>query len=236
MKTKFIAAVSVGLLLLVGGPVFAHGGSRGGGGGGGGGRSFAAASGGNRGFSGTRGYASGGGGGFNRTFATRGSSFAGRSYRSPSIAFGGGSYGSYNSRGYGNTRSGSRSYGSHQGWDRSREYNSHGHYYRWYNNGWFIVDPYPYGDGSYYGDYANDDGDYNNGSDNTVYAPSGNATGGPVGVQVQRELAQENYYHGPIDGIVGRGTRAAIAAYQRDNGLPVTGTIDGNLINAMGFY
>jgi localization factor PodJL len=53
-------------------------------------------------------------------------------------------------------------------------------------------------------------------------------------VEVQQELAQLGYYQGPIDGIVGPVTQAAIAAYQRDNGLPATGAIDTRLLAALG--
>ncbi len=40
---------------------------------------------------------------------------------------------------------------------------------------------------------------------------------------IQRELAQLNYYEGPIDGIMGPQTRAAITYLQRDSDLPQTG-------------
>ena len=52
--------------------------------------------------------------------------------------------------------------------------------------------------------------------------------------KTQQDLAQDGYYQGPIDGIVGPDTQAAIAAYQRANGLPVTGAIDGNLLHSLG--
>ena len=37
-----------------------------------------------------------------------------------------------------------------------------------------------------------------------------------------------------IDGIVGDGTRSAIRRYQRANGLPADGHIDGQLLQSMG--
>ncbi len=40
---------------------------------------------------------------------------------------------------------------------------------------------------------------------------------------VQRLLGQKGYEPGALDGIVGLGTRAAIMAYEHDNGLPVSG-------------
>jgi peptidoglycan hydrolase-like protein with peptidoglycan-binding domain len=87
-----------------------------------------------------------------------------------------------------------------------------------------VVDPdaaYPY-----YGDSAN------YGSDDAAAAPAVN-NAAPVSVQIQQALARQGYYQGPIDGIVGHGTQAAIAAYQRDNGLRVTGTINGGLLDAL---
>jgi peptidoglycan hydrolase-like protein with peptidoglycan-binding domain len=54
-----------------------------------------------------------------------------------------------------------------------------------------------------------------------------------VPAQVQQELARDGYYQGPIDGILGPATQAAIAAYQRDNGLRVTGTINSHLLDAL---
>ena len=53
-------------------------------------------------------------------------------------------------------------------------------------------------------------------------------------VQVQRRLASAGFYSGPIDGVVGRGTRRAIRAFERTHGLPVDGTIHRRLLAAMG--
>jgi hypothetical protein len=57
--------------------------------------------------------------------------------------------------------------------------------------------------------------------------------GRSVTVDVQVALAKRGYYHGPIDGDIGPGSRAAIRAYQVDRGLPVTGRIDQNLLRAL---
>lgn len=51
---------------------------------------------------------------------------------------------------------------------------------------------------------------------------------------VQEALANAGYYHGAIDGIIGPGTTAAIAAYQRSHGLRVTGAIDSRLLQSLG--
>jgi hypothetical protein len=125
-----------------------------------------------------------------------------------SIAFGGNA----------NNAHGRYAFASHQGWDHGRQYFWNGHHYRWYGNGWFIIDPFPYyGYGYYNGNY-----------------PYGYQGSGSVSVQVQAALSQQGYYRGPVDGVVGPGTQAAIAAYQRDNGLPVTGTITAGLLSDLG--
>lgn len=54
-----------------------------------------------------------------------------------------------------------------------------------------------------------------------------------IAVDVQRKLSDFGYYRGPIDGVVGPGTRSAIAAYQRENDLEVTGSINGRLLRSM---
>ena len=48
---------------------------------------------------------------------------------------------------------------------------------------------------------------------------------------VQEELAARGYYRGPLDGIAGRGTRAGILRYQRENGLEPTGEVSLELVN-----
>jgi hypothetical protein len=50
---------------------------------------------------------------------------------------------------------------------------------------------------------------------------------------VQTELARRGYYDGPIDGLMGSGSREAIRAFQRAQGLPVTGVIDPVLLKAL---
>ncbi len=95
----------------------------------------------------------------------------------------------------------------------------HHHYYYsywdpWYPYSYWDWDYYPYGYYSYYGE-------------------PGYETGGSLVVQVQSELADQGYYHGTIDGIIGPQTRAAIRAYERDHRLPVNGVINRSLISEM---
>ena len=46
--------------------------------------------------------------------------------------------------------------------------------------------------------------------------------------EVQQTLRDTGHYTGPVDGILGSRTRAAIRQYQRDENLPVTGRLDAD--------
>ncbi len=203
MNTKLFAGLALAAALCVGGPAFgySHGGGAGGRGGGG--------------------YARGGGGG------ARSYSFARYSSGAPSIAYGGSKYGGGGR--YGASNHYSYAFASHPGWSYGRTYYWRGNHYRWYGNGWFIVDPYPY----YYYPYPYYG--YYSGPTNTVYGPSYDSDGGgqSEGVAVQQALSKLGYYQGPIDGIIGPASQAAISSYQHDNGLHVTGTINPRLLNAL---
>ena len=50
---------------------------------------------------------------------------------------------------------------------------------------------------------------------------------------VQAELARRGYYRGPINGVIGSGSRRAIREFQAAEGLPITGRIDESLIRAL---
>jgi peptidoglycan hydrolase-like protein with peptidoglycan-binding domain len=52
---------------------------------------------------------------------------------------------------------------------------------------------------------------------------------------VQRELLAHGYKSGPIDGIAGGQTRAAVRAYQRDAGLTADGEADRRLLDHLKF-
>lgn len=54
-------------------------------------------------------------------------------------------------------------------------------------------------------------------------------------VGIQEELTDKGYRPGPIDGVMGSQTRAAIRAYQRDAGLPVDGIASNELLDHMKF-
>jgi hypothetical protein len=96
----------------------------------------------------------------------------------------------------------------------------YGYGYPGYGYGYPYYDSYPYGYG------------YN--TPNTqVYASRGINDDATVAA-VQRRLARGGYYHGSIDGVIGPGTRIAIRAFERRNGLPVDGVIDPDLLRTMG--
>jgi len=94
----------------------------------------------------------------------------------------------------------------YHGWDRhSRHFYNH-HYYGWHNGAWIIIEP---------------------GESSTYYA------GGSIVSRVQERLAERGYYRGPVDGDAGPGTRSAIASYQADHGLRVTGHINDALLGSL---
>ncbi len=53
-------------------------------------------------------------------------------------------------------------------------------------------------------------------------------------MKVQVELTSLGYYDGAVDGRSGSRTTAAIVAFQKDQGLPVTGNIDAATLDALG--
>ena len=54
--------------------------------------------------------------------------------------------------------------------------------------------------------------------------------------ELQQELGQLNYYEGPVDGIMGPQTTAAITDLQRQAGLPQTGTMNAATQKALDNY
>jgi len=55
-------------------------------------------------------------------------------------------------------------------------------------------------------------------------------------MQLQRELGQLNYYEGPVDGVMGSQTVAAIKDLQRQAGLPQTGQMNAATQAALANY
>ena len=59
------------------------------------------------------------------------------------------------------------------------------------------------------------------------------ATGGEV-KEVQRRLKKWGYYNGNVDGVFGAGTRAAVIAFQKKNGLTADGIVGTATFQALG--
>jgi len=132
--------------------------------------------------------------------------------------------------GHGNWR-----HGHETAWHRHNHDEEHEHHHRdrfffgffpyWYP-GWGYYDyGYPY-----YSDYSYYYPDYNYPDSGYYSGQNGSAN---IQVLVQDSLARRGYYAGRVDGVVGPGTRSAIREFQRDNGLPVTGRIDSQLVQAL---
>ena len=138
----------------------------------------------------------------------------------------------------------------HHDWNRNREYWWHGHRCRFVNGTWVVFDvgfdpswpywwdyPYGYYDYSYPYSYYYEPDYYDSGSNDDQYYDQQSYTAGlsdSVVAKVQQELAREGYYHGPIDGVLGDATEAALARYQEDHGLSVAGIVTSGTLQAMG--
>lgn len=108
-------------------------------------------------------------------------------------------------------------------WDRGRDHEWNHHHFRWAGSSWVLLDPYPYGY-----DYP----DFYSGG----YYPYPYVANAPdsLGAEVQEALARQGYYRGDIDGATGPATRDAIATFQRNHRLAVTGTITPQLLDSLG--
>jgi len=62
----------------------------------------------------------------------------------------------------------------------------------------------------------------------------GDLTPDRIIINVQTQLRNDGYYVGAIDGILGRQTRRAIAAFQADHGLAVTSAVDEPTLATLG--
>ena len=51
--------------------------------------------------------------------------------------------------------------------------------------------------------------------------------------QAQEQLREQGLYRGADDGVIGSGTRRAVAQFQRRNGLPVTGSLDETTLSRL---
>jgi hypothetical protein len=95
-----------------------------------------------------------------------------------------------------------------------------GGYYYWWDGYWYPA----YGYSPYYNNYAYGE---------PIYGYN-NLAPGQVIENVQLALRDQGYYPGAIDGLVGPQTRAALAAYQRDQGLVITQAVDEPTLVTLG--
>ena len=165
---------------------------------------------------------------------------AGGGVRSQSVGYG---------RGYGYRGAyGGRYYGGGYGRGYGRYYylNGVGYYYPFFGFGYgyglgFGYPAYAY-DG-YWNGYAGAPYGYGYGPDayegrvadqNGPGAPD-EEKGGELPKAVQRQLAKRGYYKGTVDGDFGTSSRSALSRFQKDNHLKVTGRIDEDSLEALGF-
>jgi hypothetical protein len=135
----------------------------------------------------------------------------------------------------------------HRDWDRRHGHFDHGHVFVFVDGSWWGLDPgfYPY---YAYSDYPEDDYGYanngypydyyeytpNNYDDEQGYAPSDQDANNATVSAVQTQLAKLGYYRGVIDGVAGDETEAALARYQEEHDLSVTGTLTAATLQSLG--
>jgi hypothetical protein len=130
----------------------------------------------------------------------------------------------------------------HGDWDRRHAHFDHDRFFVFDNGFWFGLDAgyfpwdyYPYDSYDYYpydyypGYYADTEPYYYN---EGVYSDAPVAD--PTVSAVQTQLAQQGYYNGPVDGIFGQQTRDAVAKYQIDKNLDVTGSLSAQTLQSFG--
>ena len=113
-------------------------------------------------------------------------------------------------------------------------------YYPYYASGDYPYDysgSYPYDNSGYpydyYGGYYPYDDYQDNDNDSTNTAPD-QYVSNPTVSAVQSELAKLGYYNGAVDGVLGDQTEAALARYQQDRDLSVTGTLSPDTLQSLG--
>ena len=131
----------------------------------------------------------------------------------------------------------------HRDWDRRGAHFFRGHWWCFDNGVWIGLDAgyypwdyYPYYAYDYYpydyypGYYADVEPEYYSAgvTSSVDQYPDPNVTA------VQTDLKNLGYYHGTIDGLFGRGTRDALAHYQTDHHLAVTGTLTTETLQSLG--
>ena len=139
-------------------------------------------------------------------------------------------------------------------WDRQRDHWWHGHRCHFFNGSWVIFDLgfypwdafwypgnyYGYGYGYYPYSYNYDPGYYDSYGDQSeqYYGPNSDdvtvQSADSIVANAQEKLAQQGYYRGEIDGILGPETSRAIARFQSNQGLRATGVLTRDTVEALG--
>ena len=138
----------------------------------------------------------------------------------------------------------------HHDWDKHRAHFDHGHVFVFTDGFWWGLYPWDYYPYDAYGSYPSDYYDYPYGSNDYPYDSYDYNTQDPysyysgyaapaqgdnaVVSSVQSQLAKLGYYRGAVDGVAGDETHAAIARYQEDNNLSVTGTVTAATLQSLG--
>ena len=138
----------------------------------------------------------------------------------------------------------------HHDWDRHHAHFDHGHIFVFTDGFWWGLYPWDYYPYDAYGSYPSDYYGYPYGYDDNPYGSSDSYTPNPysyyngynaptesgnaVVSSVQSQLAKLGYYRGAVDGVAGDETEAAIARYQEDNDLSVTGTVTAATLQSLG--
>jgi Putative peptidoglycan binding domain len=116
-------------------------------------------------------------------------------------------------------------------------------FYPNYANDYYPSDAYGYNPYDYtYGypyDYSANPYDYYNYSpyntdDQSPYAASGQSAANATVSAVQSELSKLGYYNGAIDGVLGDETEAALARFQQDQDISVSGTVNAATLQSLG--
>jgi len=138
----------------------------------------------------------------------------------------------------------------HRDWDRHRAHFHNNRVFVFINGFWWGLYPWDYYPNYAYGyPYDYDNGypyDYYNDYPYNYYDSSpydhdqepaydSNQDGNSATISaVQSELAKLGYYHGAVDGVEGDETQAALARYEEDHDLSVTGTLTAATLQSLG--
>ena len=130
----------------------------------------------------------------------------------------------------------------HNDWDRRHAHFEHNRFFVFIDGFWCGLDPgffpwdyYPYYAYDYYpydyypGYYADVQPEYYSAG----VTSSAERNPDPNVTAVQTDLIKLGYYHGKIDGLFGRATRDALAHYQTDKHLAVTGTLTTETLQSL---